>query len=480
LKAALTAACERIVERTAAEWFRLPIDRAFVVQGHGTIVTGSVTSGRLNVGDELDWHKGDGISERVWVRGLNNHGSPAPEVRRGQRAGVNLAGVPHDAVWRGQELATPGYLVPASVLTVRLTAPAAGRRPIRHRLPVRLHIGTAEVMAAVAVLDAERVDPGTWSIAQLHLESPVTAVWGQPFVLRDASAEHTLGGGTVLQPVAARLRRRHTETLVRVEQLASPDPVVRSAAAAWAAGPEGLAPNDLVRTAGISPDARDGIVGELLAAGTLVELQLSPARKRLLHVDRVEEIGKRILTVLAGLHADAQLVTAHDRGKVLTKLDYFGDEAVVQAVTDLLMATKRLVGDGRRIARADFKPKLTANQRKLKDAIVEEHRAAEFNPPDPKSYAARAGGAGTVKDIFDVACAEGLLVKVSDDVFLHADSAAEMHRRVRERLANGPGLTVAEIRDALGTTRKFAVPMCEYLDRAGVTKRVGDVRVAAG
>ncbi len=480
LKAAIAAACERVVERSAAEWFRLPIDRAFVVQGHGTVVTGSVTSGWVKVGDELDWHKGDGTFERVWIRGLNNHGAAAEVVRRGQRAGVNLAGVPHDAVRRGQELATPGYLVPATLLTVRLTAPTAGRRPIRHRLPVRLHIGTAEVMAAVAVLDAERVEPGTWAIAQLHLESPVTAVWGQPFVLRDASAEHTLGGGTVLQPSAERLRRRHADTLIRVEQLAASDPVERAAATAWAAGPEGLIPNDLVRTAGISPDAIAGVVAGLISSGTLIELHLPPARKRLIHVDRVTEIENRILTVLAGMHAESPLVTAHDRGRVFAKLDYLGDEGLLQAVTDRLLSTKRLVGDGRRIARSDFKPKLTANQRKLKDAIVEEHRAAGFTPPEPKGYTARAGSMGTVKDIFEVACAEGFLVRVSDEVYLHADSAAEMRRRLEERLATGAGLTVAEIRDLLGTTRKYAVPVCEYLDRAGVTKRIGDARVAAG
>jgi selenocysteine-specific elongation factor len=374
---------------------------------------------------------------------------------------VNLAGVPHDAVRRGQELATPGYLVPATVLTVRLTAPAAGRRPIRHRLPVRLHIGTAEVMATVAVLDADRVDPASWAIAQLHLESPVTAVWGQPFVLRDASAEHTLGGGTVLQPGGDRLRRRHTETLVRVEELSSQDPAVRAAAAAWAAGSAGLVPDDLIRTAGIGPDATAGIVATLVTAGTIVELVLPPNRKRLIHADRVAEVGDRILTVLGKLHAEAPLVTAHDRGKVFARLDY-------------------LDGDGRRLARTDFKPKLTANQRKLKDAIVEEHRSAGFAPPEPKEYAARAGGAGVVKDIFEVACAEGLLVKVSEEVYLHADTAVDMVRRVSEKLAAGPGLTVAEIRDVLGTTRKYAVPVCEYLDKAGVTKRVGDVRVSGG
>src|SRR4051812_31795618 len=164
LKAALADVCRQVVGQPAAEWFRLPIDRAFVVQGHGTVVTGSVTSGSVKVGDELEWHKGDGTTERVRVRGLNNHGRPVEETRRGQRAAVNLAGVPHEQVRRGQELATPGYLVPSKVLTVRLHALADTRRPIKHRLPARLHVGTAEVLATVSLLDCDTIDPGQWGL----------------------------------------------------------------------------------------------------------------------------------------------------------------------------------------------------------------------------------------------------------------------------------------------------------------------------
>jgi selenocysteine-specific elongation factor len=173
-------------------------------------------------------------------------------------------------------------------------------------------------------------------------------------------------------------------------------------------------------------------------------------------------------------------MTNHDRGKTLARLDYVGDESLLQAVTDRLIKQKKLLGDARRIARADFKPKLSANQRKLKDKIVEEHKKAGFQPPEPASFANQAGGnAAALKDIFEVACAEGLLVRVTDDLFLHADADEEMRRKVAERLAPGTGATVAEIRDLLGTTRKFAVPICEYLDRTGVTKREGDLRVLA-
>jgi len=480
LKAALTKASEAVALTEAAGWFRLPIDRAFVVQGHGTIVTGSVASGVVRVGDELDWHRGDGSVETIRVRSLTNHGQPVEEVHRGQRAGVNLAGVPHEAVRRGQELCSPGYLVASRVITVRLSASAEFRRAIKHRLPIRLHVGTAEVMATVSLLDCDQIDPGHWGLAQLFLDEPVTTVWGQAFVVRDSSAEHTLGGGQVLQPVAGKIRRRHLESLARVEQLWFDDIETRVLTAAWFAEFAGATPTDFVRGAGVPPEDVGALVSRLIAQGKLAEFNLPPNRKVLLNAERVTELRERILETLAALHRENPLLTTHDRQKALARLEYVGDEALLQTVTDRLITEKQLVGDARRLARADFRPKLSANQRKLKDKIVEAHIAAGFQPPDPKEFANQAGGnAAALRDIFEVAVAEGYLVKVNEEIYLSGESDSDMRRRVTERLQNGPGATVAEIRDLLGTTRKFAVPICEYLDRVGLTRRDGDLRVLA-
>ncbi|HEY8505996.1 MAG TPA: selenocysteine-specific translation elongation factor, partial [Gemmataceae bacterium] len=166
LKAAIAAACAKVAGRREDEPFRLAIDRAFVVQGHGTVVTGTVWSGRLRAGEEVEWLPS---GQRVRVRALHHHNEPREEVHRGQRAAVNLAGVPHEQVRRGQEIATPGYLVPSRVLTVRVQASPEQRRPLKHRLPVRLHLGTAEVMATAALLDCDAVEPGGWALAQLFL-----------------------------------------------------------------------------------------------------------------------------------------------------------------------------------------------------------------------------------------------------------------------------------------------------------------------
>ena len=480
LKAALSGVCERMATRERAEWFRLPIDRAFTVAGHGTVVTGSIVSGSVTVEDELEWHRADGQSEIIRVRGLNEHGKSVLEIHRGQRGAINLAGIPLEAVRRGQELARPGFLRPSRVLTVRLRALASAKRAIKHRLPCRLHLGTAEVLARVSVLDREQIDPGEWALAQLFLDEPVTAVWGQPFILRDSSAEWTLGGGQVLQPTATKLRRRHIVHLEQAERLWSDESETRATAFAWFAEFQGFQPDDLVREVGLMPEDVSGIVAQLCASNRIVELALPPHRRLMIHADRLAELGGRIFAALAELHSELPLFTSHERSKLLALLSYVGDESLLEATVERLIQQKKLVGDAKRIARADFKPKLSANQRKLKDKIVEEHRTAGFAPPEPKSFAPQAAGnAGALNDIFEVACAEGLLVRITREIFLHADTEATMRARLARAFSEKPALTVAEIRDMLGTTRKFAIPICEYLDRAGITRRNGDMRTTS-
>jgi selenocysteine-specific elongation factor len=165
---------------------------------------------------------------------------------------------------------------------------------------------------------------------------------------------------------------------------------------------------------------------------------------------------------------------------VQAQLDYVGDEALLHVIVDRLFARKQLVGDAHRIGLANFKPKLSANLRKLKDRLVAAYREARFQPPEPASFANLAGGnASKLGDLFDVCVAEGHLAKVSNEIYLHTEAEVEMRRLMAEKLASKKELTVAEIRDLLGTTRKYAVPLCEYLDHVGVTRREGDVRVLA-
>jgi len=269
--------------------------------------------------------------------------------------------------------------------------------------------------------------------------------------------------------------------LERIERLWTGDGRERALTVAWFGGFAGFTVADLVRGANVGPDEAAALIDELKSQGDLIEVVISPARRVLLHKDMVHELEERLLAALSRLHKQYPLLTTHDRQKVQSQLDYVGDEALVHAAVERLLQRKQLVGDLRRVARADFKPKLSANLRKLKDKVIEAYRTARFQPPEPTTFAASAGGnAANLNDLFEVCVAEGHLVRVAPDVYLHADADAEMRRLVTERLRSGGGLTVAEIRDLLGTTRKYAVPLCEYLDRSGMTRREGDLRFLAG
>jgi selenocysteine-specific elongation factor len=487
LKAAIAIACRLAADlgprgaspaaKRTTDWFRMPIDRSFILQGHGTIVTGSVLAGTVRVGDEVEWLPS---GQTVRVRSLQNHDKPVDEVHRGMRAAINLAGVDHKDVVRGQELATPGFLRASRVLTVRLHCLREMKRSIKHRASVRFHVGTSEIMGTVSLLDCDTIDPGGWGLAQLFLEEPATTTWGQPFVVRGASATLTIGGGQVLQPVAKKIRRRHLAVLERIEKLWTGDPKLRALLVAWFGGFAGFTQADLVRDANLSPDQAVQVIQQLRDEKQLVTVSLQAGRQVILHGDIINELDERILGVLGKMHAEFPLMTSHDRQKMQAQLDYIGDDALIHAEVDRLLKTKKLTGDLRRIARADFKPKLSANLRKLKDKVVAAFLEAGFQPPDPASFAGQAGGnAANLSDLFEVCVAEGFLVRIDGDVYLHADIETMMRKRVTERLAPGPGATVADLRDLLGTTRKFAIPFCEYLDRIGVTRRDGDLRVLA-
>jgi selenocysteine-specific elongation factor len=474
---ALQRICQSIEEQPGQEWFRLAIDRTFVVQGHGTVVTGSVTSGKLKVGDEVEWLP---RGEKVRVRSLQNHDQPVEEVHRGMRAALNLAGVRHEEVVRGQELATVGYLVPSRVFTVRLHVLPEHPRPVKHRASVRFHLGTAEIMGTISLLDCDEIRPGGWGLAQVFLEEPAMAVWGQPFVIRDPAATHTLGGGQVLLPLAEKIRRRHLEVLERVEKLWTGNADERTLLVAWFSGFRGITVSDLVRGANVTPAHAQTLLERFLTEGRIQAIPLGSHKQLLLHADRVTEVNDRIKNLLLQLHEQFPLMSSHDRQKIQAQLDYLGDDALVNAVVDRLLATKVLVGDGRRIALATHKPKLSTAQKKLKEKIIENFQEAQFQPPEVSSFTNQAGGnASSLKDLFEVCTAEGHLVQLGEGLYLHTQHDATLRQRVSENLASGKGLTVAEIRDLLGTTRKFAVPICEYLDRVGVTVREGDLRFLA-
>ncbi|MSR30087.1 MAG: selenocysteine-specific translation elongation factor [Gemmataceae bacterium] len=463
-----------IESREEKAHFRMPIDRSFVVQGFGAVATGTVYSGQIQEGQEVELLPEGKI---LRVRSIQSHDAGVKECAKGQRCAVNLAGIDHHEIRRGQELVEPGYIIPSRVISVRLHCSKELKKPIKHRLPIRLHLGTSEIAGTISLLENDALAPGQWGMAQLFLESPATATWHQPFVLRNSSATVTLGGGHVVQPVARKIRRRHTHSLEMLNNLSRQEPEFRVKTAAWFSGYEGLKATNMPQVTGLEAGELEKIIPQMIQKGELAEVFKGSSKAKILDSELLAALEEKITKGLTAFHAANPLLSTHERGKVISQLDFVEDDGLVQETVEAMLKRKSLTGDQRRIGLASFKPKLTNNQRKLLEKIHLAHREGRFTPPAMDEFTAQAGGqVAQIKELFDICVLEGKLILVQDGLYLDYDVEAEMRKTVRGSLAGGKGMTVAELRDLLKTTRKYAVPFCEYLDKTEVTRREGDLR----
>jgi selenocysteine-specific elongation factor len=475
VKRALGQIAKRVTNEGEGDAFRMSIDRSFVAQGVGTVVTGTVASGTLRAGDEVELSP---AGKRVRVRGVQSHGREAVQVSRGQRAAVNVMGLHHTEIERGDEIAAPGFLVPSRLMNVHLRVLRDSPWPLRHRARVRLHVGTREAMASVRLLESNEIEPGGEGFAQLILARPATAAGGQAFVIRAESPLVTLGGGHVLTPAAARMRRRDDEAIEHLARLRSPAAAERCAAAIRAFGLRRWTALDLHRDAGVALAPVPEMIESLRAKGEIVEL--AGPRGAALPVLRttLDDIAGRVTRELSRLHEASPLESHVPRRRVLECLAWMHADDAMEGAIEWMIAQRRITSRADGIALATFKPLLTEAQRHVAAKVEQVYREARFMPPDLGELAAKLGESEkSLRPVLDLLVRAGRLAHLGGPLYMDASHEADLRRLVRERLHATSSLAVSEIRDLLGTSRKYATPMCEHLDRVGLTKRVGDQRV---
>lgn len=477
LRSALAAAAEKsntARSRLLGAPFRMAIDRTFTVAGHGTVVTGSVASGSTRTGDTLLLQPG---GREVRVRGLQNHDRAVEAIQRGQRAAINLAGVHHNEIHRGHELSSPGFLKASRLITVNVSLLPTAPRPLKDRQRLRLHVGTAETLASVRLLNSDQIAPGSTGYAQLFLREPVVATWNQPLVLRSESPVTTIGGGHILDPTAERIRHPHKVVIGLLEDLSSHDEPTRAGAALYFAGLRGWQASDLARSAGIEDGNR--FEQDLAQRGDLQRLEVTRGKTMLLHNQRLQEVFDHFAAVLAKMHEQNPLVSSHPRATIANRFQWLGEPALIEAILQHMQRSGRVRLTDQRVALKGHGPKLSRGEQTLLDQLIEKYRESGFQPPTVQQVKKETDKhRESVPQLIELAAAEGQLVEFAQGLFLHADCESQLRVSLAEAMSQG-GMTVSEIREQLGTTRKFAVPLCEYLDRIGFTKREGDLRTLA-
>ena len=437
---------------------RLPIDRAFTLSGFGTVVTGTLVDGAFAVGDEVAVLPS---GHRARIRGIQTHKRALELARPGSRVALNLSGVDKDELARGMVVARPGALAPTSVVASRVTLLASASGPVGHDDAVKVHAGTAEVMARLSLLEGSAIDPGESAWAQLRLAAPIAVAVGDRFVLRRPSPPETLGGGSVADVSGERLRRRR-EAVETLERRSGPTPESRL-----------LAALDVPRTAeeaaarsGIGNAEREATVATLLASGRAVALS-----DALLARESYEALATRVERALAATHRRAPLRAGAPREEIRSSLGL--PPKRFNALVELLVREGRAAERGSALALPAHAPALTAAQ---EEAWSRARGALAREPLQPPSAAALETDFGLDREVVAALAERGELIRVGSEAVFLPDAVARFADAVLGELLSKRTITVARARDLTGSSRKHVLPLLQFLDDHGLTRRSGDDR----
>lgn len=478
LKAALREVSAQVPERSSDSITRLPVDRAFAMKGFGAVVTGTLISGEISEGDELELLP---PSTRVRARGLQVHGKTVLRAEAGQRTAVNLGGIDTAVIERGMVLAATARLRPTQILDAHLSVLRNAPRALRSRARVRLHIHGAEVLARIQVLSEDaQIAPGESGFAQLRLETPIVAVAEERFIIRSYSPSQTVAGGKILDPFATRHRRRdRSDVGDRLLGLAHGDRAQRLALFVQSSGDQGLRLADLAARTGWNDRTLAETVTRARDSSSITECDgvfLSPANLLSLKQAAIDEVNAH--------HQREPLTRGLARETLRERRFSHTPPEVFRSILKELESEGSIVSERDVVRMRSHTVELSAGDTQLRDRLAQMFEKAGLEPPslDEAMQVAVAAKAG--KDhgrrILQLLIDGRTLVRVQGELFFHRKALDKLIGKLKEfgdqhepkRL-----IDVATFKDLAGVTRKYAIPLLEFLDRERITRREGDNRI---
>lgn len=472
IRRTLEVLAEHVPPKSPEGILRMPIDRVFIIRGFGTVVTGTLFAGRVKLDDRVEvYPKG----HRARVRGIQVHDMPVETATAGQRTAINLPGIEKSDIERGDVLSQEGALRVTGLLDATFHLLSDLDRPLKHRSRVRFHLGTAEIMARLLLLDRTEVLPGQKAFVQIALEGPTVALAGDHYVVRSFSPITTTGGGTVLHPTAPRHRRREAGLIETLSALEGGLPLERVRIQLAASGASGLTGADVLFHANTSPAEARAISRELANSGEA--LDLTGNLELMVHAKAFAAAQRQVLEALESYHGEFPLKPGISREELRSKLIKLPDRVFSAALKDL-QAEGKAVSERDQVRLSTHRIALGEEQQKLQEHIEEVYLAGGFQPPTLKElYAKLSLDTPAKRELPLVLMHEGRLVRIKDDVVFHRKHLDRIESLLKEYLSTHPNMTAAQFRDLLGISRKHTIPLIEYFDREGITLRIGDARV---
>jgi selenocysteine-specific elongation factor len=468
LKAALVALARAAPQRSTGGLLRLPVDRAFTVHGFGSVITGTVVSGSIAVGDELELLPS---GRRTRVRGLQVHGGAVLRVEAGSRAAANLSNVEVSEIARGDVLTRPGSLSASSVVDVELTL-LPGSAPLKNQARLRVHAASAELLARVRLPGPGVLAPGARAVAQLRFESPAVLTRDDRLVLRSYSPASTIGGARVLDPLPPKRRRGHDQG-DRLQALAVADKPRAALLMLREAGAVGIDAACLSARLGLE-------VAELLA---LVEplaevLRFGRDSPSYLSTDAFAGLRQASLSLVESHHAAHPLQPAMVREELRRRLFGRTPEGVFERLLESLALEGQLRLTSDSVARTGHQVRFNADEEQARVSLLAAATSAALAGLELTALSATSGlDRRLLERVARALLAEGTLERVGDDLLVHREALEALKHAVRGRWPPGSRLDVAGLKDMTGLSRKWVIPLLEYLDRERVTRRAGKDRL---
>ena len=470
LRAAVRGLAAGVPPRGTDQLPRLPIDRVFTVKGFGTVVTGTLAAGALAVDERVEAYP-RGLQAKI--RGLQTHGRPVTAARAGQRTAINLQGLERAAIDRGDVVGLPGTLVSSLLVDGTLELLKDAPRAVKSRTRLRFHVGTSEIMARALLLDRGELEPGASGLVRFRLESPLIALPGDRFVVRSYSPIVTIGGGTLLDIDPPRFKRKTPALVVHLELLQTGSPEAILEEHVRHVGTAGIRLAALAGRVPFGPERLRGLLNTLQKERRVLAVD----RDWFIHPDSAARLRALAVQALETFHRANPLKPGMSREELRGRAGAV-DERVFAFLLTALDAEGAVKTDRDKVRLASHEVRLSPDQQRVLDRLEEDFLRADAAPPSAEEALGRAGlGGDEEHELFQVLVQAGKLVRVKDSLYFHARALETIQTRVvallQDRKEIGPG----DIKDLLGISRKYAIPLLEFFDQRRVTTRVGERRI---
>ncbi|MFC2167953.1 selenocysteine-specific translation elongation factor [Acidobacteriota bacterium] len=479
LKASLYQIAEEVNPRVDRGVFRMPIDRVFTMRGFGTVTAGTVLSGTVKEGDKVEIYP-EGLTSRV--RGVQVHNSKTKQSHIGKRTAINLPDIEKEKLKRGQTAAAIGSLVPSNRFDSKLHLLKNYGKKLKNRERLRLHTGTSEIICRLVLLDRDKLSPGETAFVQFVLEAPNVAMPQDRFVVRTFSPLVTIGGGIILDPAPHKHKRFSSQTVEELGMLdGNLEDTVEQVFLKGAFSPQSAA--ELSHKIGKDEEEITAAVQSKLSSGKIIPIKSSKAAGkdiRYLHRTSLANLKDKLLRILKNYFEKKPYESLAPSSVLRSEFLKLSENNVFRYVLAELIADKTIYEKDGKIGLSGHTVQMTSREKTTADKIDHIYKIAKYKTPIEEDVRSQVGLSPVeFKNILTGLLNQDRLVRLSNNVIYHKDTFTEVKELVVKTIKINQSITIAELRDRLRFSRKYAQAILEYFDTSGLTKRLGDKHILA-